>query len=109
MKLWKIAGITVLFALAAGYFFQETQFRKPLTAAEIDELAAITTGQRGCNWLYESTREGEWLRRRSVAERKVDATFQARFMAAMGKHQGLDPDAQCALLNKFPNLVRRVQ
>ncbi|MDL2403994.1 hypothetical protein [Rhizobium mayense] len=107
MKVWKIAGVGVLFALVTIYICQEIQFRKPLTLAEIDGLAAITAGQMDCNWRYDSTRKGEWLRQRSVAERKADVTFQARFMTAMGKYEGLDPDEQCALLDKFHDLVRR--
>lgn len=113
MKVWKIASVTVLVASVAVYAYQEfqvnqeIQFRKPLTTVEVDGLAAITAGQMDCNWSYESTDEGEWLRLRAVAERKVDVTFQARFMAAMGKYQGLDPDKQCDLLDNYPNLVRR--
>jgi hypothetical protein len=106
MKGWKIAGVTVLFGLFAVYVYQEIQFRKPLTAAEIDGLAAITAGQRHCNWRYDETRKANWLWLRSIAERKVDATFQARFVAAMEKYKGLDPDEQCALLGKFHDLVR---
>jgi hypothetical protein len=106
MKVWKIAGVSVLIALVAVYVYQEIQFRKPLTAAEIDGLAAITAGQMDCNWGYDSTREGQWLRLRSVAERKVDSTFQARFMAAKEKYQSLDADAQCALLDKFGRVAK---
>lgn len=113
MKGWMIAvvtvlfGVIILFVLIAVHAFRGIQFKKPLTAGEIDSLAAITAGQTDCNWSYNATDEGEWLRQRSVAERSVDGTFQARFMTAMGKYQGLDPDEQCALLDKFPDLVRR--
>ena len=108
-KVWKIASVAALFALVTIYIYQEIEFRKPLTIAEIDGLAAITAGQMDCGWPYDSTRKGEWLRQRSVAERKADVTFQARFMNAMGRYQSLDPDEKCALLNKFPDLVRRWQ
>lgn len=113
MKGWIMTGVTVLcgvtalFVLVAVHALQEIQFRKPLTAVEIDSLAAITAAGMDCNWRYDETGEGEWLRERSVAERRADGTFQARFMTAMGKYQGLDPDQQCALLDKFPDLVRR--
>ena len=113
MKDWMIAvvtvlfGVIVLFVLITVHAFQEVEFRTPLTAGEIDSLAAITAAGMGCNWRYDETGEGEWLRERSVAERRVDGTFQARFMTAMGKYQGLDPDQQCALLDEFPDLVRR--
>jgi hypothetical protein len=107
MKAWKIVGLTVLFALAASYVYQEIQFRKPLTATEVDGLAAITAGQMDCNWRYDSTRKGERLRQRSVAQKKLDATLEARWRAALRKYQGLSADEQCALLDKFPDLVRR--
>lgn len=105
MKAWKIVGVTVLFALAAIYVYQEIQFRKPLTA--IDGLAAITAGQMDCSWRYDSTRKGEWLRDRSVAQKKLDATLEARWHAALRKYQGQSADEQCELLDKFPDLVRR--
>lgn len=106
LKAWKIVAIIVVSALISVYVYREIQFRKPLTEAEIDSLAAINVGQRDCGWPYDLTREGRWLWSRSAAERRVDATFQPRFMAAIGKYQGLDPDEQCALLGKFPDLVR---
>ena len=106
MRVWKVVCAAVLLGLAATYFYEEIQFRKPLAAAEIDGLAATIAAQMDCGWPYESTRKREWLRHRSLAERKSDATFQTRFMAAMSKYQGLTPDQQCALLGKFPDLVR---
>ena len=56
---WRMAGIVALFAAAAIYAYyayeevrfrayEEAQLRKPLTAAEIDGLAAINVGQREC-------------------------------------------------------------
>jgi hypothetical protein len=107
LRLLQMLTVAALVALVGFYIYQGTQFRKPLTSIEIDELAAIVAGQTDCNWRYDSTRKGEWQRLRSVAERQVNATFQARFMAAMAKYKGLSEDEQCELLDKFPNLVRR--
>ena len=114
MKVRTIAGATVLLGLVAAYadayrreVNQEIAFRKPLTATEIHGLAAINVGQRDCSWPYDLTKGGEMLRRRFHAQRDVDATLQARFMAAQKKYDGLSPDEQCALLDRFPELVRQ--
>ena len=109
MKVWKIAVVTALFGLFMVIAYQLFEIKRPLTAAELDGLAAITAGQRDCNWPYEPTSKGEWLRLRSVTEREVDATFQAKFEAAMNKYHGLTPEQQCALLDRLPDLIRRVQ
>jgi len=104
---WRVTGIIALFAVAAIYAYEDIQFRKPLTAAEIDGLAAINVGQRECNLPYDLTRKGRRLELRFLAAREADATLQARFMAAQENYRGLDPDEQCALLHKFPGMVRR--
>ena len=102
-----MAGTIALFAAAAIYAYEEIQFRKPLTAAEIEGFAAINVGLMGCSWRYDLTRKGQRLELRFRAARDMDATIQARFMAAQENYRGLDPDEKCTLLRRFSDLVQK--
>lgn len=112
MNTGKIIGVVSLTVIATLFIYigtrseahDEMGFRTPLTAREINGLAAT---QVDCNRPYELTEKGALLHRRFTAQKKMDNSLQVKFNFAMAKYRNLTQDQQCALQEEFSDLLRR--
>ncbi|MCD2172567.1 hypothetical protein [Rhizobium sp. C4] len=104
-----IAGLMILSVVIVWRIDRETEFKKPLTAEEIETLEAITAarGQDACNWQYDDTSKLSWLREKYVAQWKADRALVDRSIAARQKYANLTPKEACQLLDRFPDMVER--
>ena len=107
----KIAVATLALAVSAGAIsiglLVKSAFEKPLETAELEALAAVRVAQGICNRRYVDTFRGTWLAQRYIAQKQRNSELQDELAARAQKYKGPGEAEQCALLRRFPDLVRQ--